>query len=211
MRPVVAEPPRGAEFRAVVVLTWAAIVLPNLVQTLTAPKARKFTYDVVQLSRLADLTSLACNLALVGMCVVVIVRRLDRLPSDRRTVLLILLLPWIYQVTRDLYADISIKQGAVVYPLLVLVAWVLRPRLRELSTLGYLIGLTAVMSLLLGAVLPEKGVLVSSAGGLVTPDKEILPWGSWSGPSPTATRLASSWPSASSRPPSSRAGRSGSP
>ena len=136
----------------------------------------------MQLSRLADLTSLACNLALVAMCVAVIVRRLDRLPSDRRTALLILLLPWIYQVTRDLYADISIKQGAVVYPLLMLVAWVLRPRLRELATLGYLIGLTAVMSLLLGAILPEKGVLVSSAGGLVTPDKEILPWGILVGP-----------------------------
>ena len=42
MRPVaVVEERGGAEFRAVVVLTWAAVVLPNLVQTLTAPKARK--------------------------------------------------------------------------------------------------------------------------------------------------------------------------
>ncbi|MBK6873153.1 MAG: hypothetical protein IPG94_17795 [Kineosporiaceae bacterium] len=137
----------------------------------------------------------------------ILFRRFDSLPTDGRTVLLVLLLPWVYQVTRDLYEPAPPRLGLVVYPVIVITMWVLRPRLEQLSTLGYLIGLTAALSLVLAVAWPTKGILVSAAGTVVTPDKQILPWGILIGPFTDGTRSASSCPSACRPSPSSaRAG-----
>lgn len=167
---------------ALIALAWAAIVGPTLVQSLTAPKYRAAVSDQVAYSPVASLTNLTLTLMLVSACVLILIRRLRDLPVDGRGVLLVLLLPWIYQVSRDLYADTTPKLGGLLYPLIVLTVWALRPSIDRLSLLGYLVGLTAVISLLMGALLPAKGIFSSVAGEVISPDKEILPWGVLVGP-----------------------------
>jgi hypothetical protein len=166
----------------VIVLTWAAVVMPSLVQSYTATKSRNFTSDVQVASAASSLVNLALSLALTGLLLLLLVRYLNELPSDRRGVLLVLLLPWLYQVSRDAFAGTSLRIGGLLYPLIVVVIWILRPKLRQLAILGYLIGLTALISVLMGALDPAKGILSSTEGSIITPDKQLLPWGILIGP-----------------------------
>ena len=46
-----------------------------------------------------------------------------------------------------------------------------------LRWLGYLVGLTAILSILIGLALPSKGFLHSVNGGVVSVDKQLLPGG----------------------------------
>lgn len=167
---------------SMIVLAWAAVVVPSLTQSLTAPKRRMTTNDVESYSRLAELMNVAITLTLALLCVLLVFRHLHLLPVDRRGALLVLALPWVYQISRDLYAETPLRLGGLLYPLLLLCTWILRPALRQLATLGYLIGLTAVVSILMGVLLPEKGILGAAAGTIITPDKQILPWGILIGP-----------------------------
>ena len=175
---------------AIVTLTWACIIVPSLVQTFTQPKYRVFTGETVEYGTAALVVSLATMMALLGVCGVVILRHLGRLRGDRRGLLVVLLTPWVYQVCRDLYVDMPLRTGGLIYPLVTVALWALRPRLRQLGTVGYLVGLTAVMSFLMGVLLPAKGLLNNTAGDLVTPDKQFLPWGILVGPLSDGNPLA---------------------
>jgi hypothetical protein len=167
---------------AVIVLAWAAVVMPSLVQSYTAPKSRNFTSDTETASAASGLVNLGLSVALTGVLLLLLVRYLNDLPTDRRGVLVVLLLPWLYQVSRDTFAGTSLRIGGLLYPLLVVVIWILRPKLRQLAILGYLIGLTALISVLMGALDPAKGILSSTEGSIITPDKQLLPWGILIGP-----------------------------
>jgi O-antigen ligase len=70
----------------------------------------------------------------------------------------------------------------LLYPLLVLALWVLRPPLERLVVLGYLTAATAAISVLLGVLVPAKGVFSSLSGELISPEKQLLPWGLLIGP-----------------------------
>lgn len=156
--------------------------MPSLVQSFTAPKNRTFTSDTGTVSAASSLVNVALTVALTGLLLLLLVRYLNDLPVDRRGVLVVLLLPWAYQVSRDAFAGTSLRLGGLLYPLLVVVIWILRPKLEQLAILGYLIGLTAVISLLMGALDPTKGILSSVTGTIITPDKQLLPWGILIGP-----------------------------
>jgi O-antigen ligase len=167
---------------AVIFLTWATVVVPALVRSYTAPKARQLTSDAGASSFLASVTTLLLVMSLAFTIGLLIVRHLGQLPTDRRGVLIVLILPWAYQVSRDAFAGTSLRLGGLLYPLILVVIWMLRPSLRQLSILGYLVGGTGVISVLMGALDPTKGILSTMAGGIVTPDKQILPWGILIGP-----------------------------
>jgi O-antigen ligase len=165
-----------------ITLAWAAVILPSLTQSLTAPKHRMATSDVAPYSTTAELMNVAITLTLALLCVLLVFRHLHLLPVDRRGVLLVMVVPWVYQMSRDLYADSPPRLGGLLYPLLLFGTWILQPTLRQLSTLGYLVGLTALISVLMAALLPAKGILESVAGDVITPEKQILPWGILIGP-----------------------------
>jgi O-antigen ligase len=122
--------------------------------------------------------------------VLVVAQRLRELPGDRRQALVLLLAPWVYLVCRDLYADTSPRLGSLLYPLVVIAVWVLRPRLDRLSLLGYLVGLTAVLSLAIAAFRPDKGLFTAVSGRLIAPDKQIVPLGVLVGPFTDGNNLA---------------------
>src|SRR5471030_3111838 len=100
-------PPRAGHVDHTVVLivvTWLAVVLPRFVQSLTAPKHAALVNDAIPYSPTTALLSHALTVVVIGWCVIVIALRSANLPTDRRRILVILLAPWIYLITRDFYA-----------------------------------------------------------------------------------------------------------
>ncbi len=173
-----------------IVLAWLYVIAPRLTQSLTAPKYRTAVGEPVPYSPQAAAVSYLTALLLAGWCVLVVAQRLRELPGDRRRALVLLLAPWVYLVCRDLYADTRPQVGTLLYPLAVVALWVLRPRLERLSLLGYLVGLTAVLSVVLATVRPDKGLLSAVSGQLVAPDKQILSSGILIGPFTDGNNLA---------------------
>ena len=164
------------------VLTWLAVVLPRFVQSLTAPKHVVLINDAIPYSATTSLLSHLMTVLVIGWCVVVFARHAADLPTDRRRVLVILLAPWIYLITRDIYAGVHLHLQDLEYPAIVIAVWVLRPPLRKLVLLGYLAAALAVISVLMGVFLKSKGLYHGRNGDLVPLPKKILPWGILVGP-----------------------------
>ncbi len=173
----------GRAARALVWLAWAAVVLPRLVQTMTTSKFRSTIGATAASSGLATLSERLLDVALLALCAVLVLQRVRRLPTDRRAALLVLLAPWAYTVVREVYAG-RLPHALVdlLYPALVVTAWVVRPPLRALATLGWATGATAVLCMLLGGLMPDRGLYRAATGGFVAPPKELLPIGILIGP-----------------------------
>ncbi|CAJ0557458.1 unnamed protein product, partial [Mesorhabditis spiculigera] len=116
-------------------------------------------------------------LLVFALCAYVILRGTAALPTDRRMPLVLMLAPWVYVVVRDLYIDHVPTRGGMLYPVLVVAIWILRPQLRKLAVLGYLVDPDGSDVHCVGVFLPESGIFISSAGTAVAPTKEILPLG----------------------------------
>jgi len=174
--------PRIDEALVLIGIIWSAVVLPRLVQSLTAPKHSTSVNETIPYSRYTAALSHLLTLVLLGWCAVIIGRRLANLPSDRRTVLVLLLAPWFYLVTRDVYAGVHFHLQDLEYPMIVLALWALRPPLTKLVLLGYLSAVLTVVSLLMGAFLPSKGIYHALNGDLVNPDKKLFSSGNLIGP-----------------------------
>jgi len=164
------------------VITWTAVVLPRFVQSLTAPKHAALVNDAIPYSSSTALLSHLLTVMVIGWCVVVVAQRLGDLPSDRRRVLVILLAPWFYLITRDLYSGVHLHLQDLEYPAIIIAVWVLRPPLRKLVVLGYLAAVLALISVLMGFFLTSKGIYHARNGDLVPLDKKILPLGILVGP-----------------------------
>lgn len=168
---------------ALILLSWSAVVVPRLLQTLTADKTRNVVGAAGAYALPVKLTELGLLGALAGLCVLVVLQHLDDLPARRRRALVALLAPWFYLVVRDLYTGrVPSRPEQVLYPMLVVAAWVLRPRLERLALVGYLTGATATMSLLLGVLLPDRGIYRNTLGEFVSPEKQVASWGVLIGP-----------------------------
>jgi hypothetical protein len=174
--------PHVDQIVVLMVLTWLAVVAPRFVQSLTAPKHAAFVNDAIPYSSSTALLSHLLTVAVIGWCMVVVFLRLSDLPTDRRRVLVILLAPWMYLITRDFYAGVHLHLQDLEYPAIVIAVWVLRPALRKLVVLGYLAAVLAVVSVLMGIFLTSKGLYHARNGDLVSVDKKILPWGILVGP-----------------------------
>ena len=165
-----------------IVITWLAVVLPRFVQSLTAPKHEALINDAIPYSTVTSLLSHVLTVMVIGWCVYVVARHAANLPTDRRRVLIILLAPWFYLITRDIYAGVHLHLQDLEYPSIVIAVWVLRPPIRKLVILGYLGAVLAVISILMGVFLKSKGLYHATNGDLVPLDKKILPWGILVGP-----------------------------
>jgi O-Antigen ligase len=176
------KPRRLDEASVLIVMTWMTVVIPRVVQSLTAPKYKTIVNDTIPYSRATSFLSHLFTVLLIGFCAVIVVRRSAELPTDRRRVLVFVLAPWIYLTIRDVYAAGHFHIQNLEYPAIAIAVWALRPRLQKLVLLGYLSVVLVAISLLMGIFLPAKGILHLVTGDLVTPDKTILPWGALIGP-----------------------------
>lgn len=182
---------RHADASVIVVLAWTAVVLPRLVQSLHVDKRRATLENPLPSSTLAQLVELACEAALLLACLVVVLSRLGRLPVGGGRGLALLLAPWVYTILRSLYlGQLPVQPSQLLYPAVVIALWATQPRMEQLAVLGRLHALTVAISLGLGAVLPAKGVYQSIEGGLVDPDKALLPVGILIGPLTDGNNLA---------------------
>lgn len=178
-------PPRSIridEAAVLIVLIWSTVVMPRLVQSLTAPKHQTLVNESIPYSRYTAALSHLFTLLLLGWCVAIVGRRLSNLPTDHRIVLVLLVAPWIYMITRDVYAGVHFHLQDLEYPFIVLALWVLRPPITKLVLLGYLSAVLTVISLLMGAFLPAKGIYHALNGDLVNPDKKLFSSGNLIGP-----------------------------
>ena len=169
---------RGRWTTAVVTVVWAWIAVPRLLQTVLSPKYRNSVgSDDAPYSRLAAYADRGLYICIILVCGVVVLSFLHDIDTRAIGRLLALLAPWAYIVIRDLYVPTSVQEEAVCYLLVVLALWTLRPDIGRLDVLGYLMGLTAAMSILLALVQPSHAIFQTAAGEVIAEDKQILPWG----------------------------------
>ncbi len=168
------------DFRArlLIVLSWVAMVLPQVVQSFTAPQHRlSVEVDGPGLTRIASLSRLALTLVLGVVALWLLVASARRARHLRILPLIAMLAPWVYMVIRDWYITGHPSQAALLVPLVAIALWTLQPRLRCLSTLGYLTALAAGLSIAMAMVDPPSAIFRSIGGDVVSADKEVLPWG----------------------------------
>lgn len=161
-----------------ITVVWAWICLPKIIQTLLSPK---YKYDVGEdaapYSSIASLADFGLYIGVIAVAALIIVLFATQLNKSGVWALILLLLPWAYITIRDFYVPISLSREGIVYPLVVLALWLLHPQLKRLSTLGYLIGFTALVSILIALVAPAQAILRASTGEVIQADKQILPGG----------------------------------
>ena len=166
-------------FAALISLTWAYVVVPRILQSQLADKSKLYVgQDSTPYNGLAkqSLTYLTFLLILCCIAVFIIWGRQARLRHG--TGLVIVLLPWVYLMARDQYAAVGVRKAMVLYPLIAVAIFVLRPSIRGLQVLGYLIGTTALIAITMGALEPGKGILSHADGTAIIADKQIIPGGS---------------------------------
>ncbi len=167
---------RWAALLIVTMAVW--VVLPRLIQSVTAPKyASSVGVETPPLSALAALSSTVLALALAGLCLLIVLDIAKDSRPGRLGGLAVMLAPWIYLSMRDIFVDNQPDRASIMYPLVVGTLWLLRPRIEVLRYLGYVVGAAAAISIALALVLPSKGLLTSSSGGLITESKAIIPSG----------------------------------
>ena len=160
----------------VLVTAWA--VLPKVVQTVTASKYR-LRVDEAEPPPTAY-TALVTDLltaALLGFCLLVVLDGLRRNPRRGLLGVTLLLAPWAWVQVRGFTLDLLPRVSDLVYPAVVVAVWVVRPGLRHLRLLGYLAGAVAVVAVLVGVLLPEKGLFRALDGNVITSEKAVLPSG----------------------------------
>jgi O-antigen ligase len=110
-------------------------------------------------------------------CVWVIVKCLRDSPRGRGFALVVFALPCVYLWIRDSYLGQKPENTRIIYLLVVAAFWALRPRIKTLAILGYFVSAAVVLSLLLGVLLPAKGIFHSAQGTVIAEDKQVLPFG----------------------------------
>ena len=155
---------------------WA--IVPKVLQTLTAAKYRvRVDQAAPPPTLLTSLATDALTVALLGFCLLVVLDALRRNPRRDLLGVTLLLAPWVWVEVHGFTLDASLSASDLVYPAVVVAVWLLRPGLRHLRLLGWLAGAVAVVSLVIGIVLPDQGVFRALDGSVITEEKSLVPFG----------------------------------
>lgn len=161
-----------------IVVVWSWIAVPNTLQTLLSPKYRSSVgSNNVPYSRVAALADYGLYVAVIAVCAAVILGYLNHVNTQALGRLAAMIVPWGYIVIRDLYVPTKITHEGVCYLLIVVAIWTLRPELRRLQVLGYLMGLTATLSIVIAIFMPDHAIFRTALGEVIAEDKQVLPWG----------------------------------
>lgn len=175
---------------ALIWLTWAMVVVPRLAQSLTAPKHRTTVRsEGVGYSTVANLADSGLRYLLIGYCLLIIFTLVMNRSFRLSVMIVFFLAPWFVLVLRDVYLGDTPQINTFLYPLLGVAIWLMRPNVTHIKHLGYAVGATAVISIFLGFLLPDAGIYRAMTGELITPDKQILPWGILVGPFTSGNNL----------------------
>ncbi|WP_420121540.1 O-antigen ligase family protein [Nakamurella sp.] len=163
---------------ALIGVVWAWICIPKILQTLLAPKYRYAVgVENAPYSRLAALADYGLYIGVIAVCGLIVIGYINDLNTSAITRLIVMVVPWVYIAVRDIYVPKSLSDEGVVYILVVVALWLLRPRIGDLQALGYLVGLTALISVAIALILPEKAIYRTAAGEVIATEKQIVPGG----------------------------------
>ena len=169
---------RQLQSRILILLVWAWGVIPRTVQTLTAPKYRtQVGMESVPYSTATAVSLFVLTMAVLGYSIVIIIAALRDPPSHGTGALVVVLLPWVYLQLRNWTLSEPLQLSQLIYPIVTIAIWALRPALSEFALLGYLVGVVAVISIVIGFLAPSQGILRSAEGLVITQDKTLLPFG----------------------------------
>ena len=159
----------------VIVAASVWVVLPRLIQSITAPKhLANVGVESPPLSGLSSLSSNALGYLLLGLCVFIVFDVARDPHPGRFGGLAVVLAPWVYLTARDMFIGIHPHTASIAYPVVAGTLWLLRPRIEVLRYLGYVAGAAAAISIALAVVLPSKGLLATSAGDALDESKAII-------------------------------------
>ncbi|QTE28906.1 O-antigen ligase family protein [Pengzhenrongella sicca] len=170
-----------------IVTVWLGVLGPLLVQSVTEGKGfTPIDQEAAPLTGLASAVTTAANGLIVLACAAVVLACLPALAWRTAGVLVLLVAPWGIAAVQLVVLGRPPGAPALIYPAVAAAFWALRPRRAAIETVGYLTGATALVSLLLGALLPDAGRYPLETAGL---EKVIGPAGVLSGVMPTGNNL----------------------
>ncbi|NTY61059.1 O-antigen ligase family protein [Mycolicibacterium sphagni] len=124
----------------------------------------------------ANFVSKVFYLLAIAISVGIIVFRINDITRPGLWRIVVLLAPWLFILTRDLYSGIWPNAESVLYLVVVLALAALRPHARVLIALGALVVLTAIIAILFGLLLPDAGRVHDAQGVLYDrPEKAVFP------------------------------------
>jgi len=91
--------------------------------------------------------------------------------------LIALLAPWAYLAVRGLELGYGVGLGGLLYPLIVMSIYFLRPPLSCLKVIAHLTVATALISIAMAVLQPSSAIYTAPTGAEVVAAKQILPWG----------------------------------
>ncbi|HEY8721504.1 O-antigen ligase family protein [Pengzhenrongella sp.] len=170
-----------------VATVWVAILLPQIAASLSVTKGFEPITEapVASTPAVAAITT-AANALAVLVCAAVVLVRLRTVALRRVPVLVALLAPWVIAAVQLAVLGRPPGAAALVFPAVAAAFWVLRPGPGAVRTVGYLTGLTALVSLALGAFVPSAGRYPAQEAGL---GKVIGPAGVLAGVMPSGNNL----------------------
>lgn len=122
---------------------------------------------------MARLAAITLSSAVAVLCLYTIATNLRSRTVRNPNLLVFFLLPWIAVMATNWINGRNPAQQVILYPLIALAAWLLRPTVRVLSTAAWAVTLTATLSLALAAVRPSLA-FYSNPGGSESVDKAVL-------------------------------------
>lgn len=168
---------RHARTTLLLVLVGAWMAVPRTIQTLTAPKHRNEVGVDPPYTRLAAVSQELLAVTVLACCALVAIEALRDRPRRGVGAVVLLILPWLYLEIRDWTLHAHLSWSGLIYPGVVVALWALRPALRQLEVIGYLVGIVAVVSIGIGFLLPTQGIFRHADGSLVTQTKALVPGG----------------------------------
>lgn len=160
------------------VVIWLFIAVPRTMQSIAVPKAHRAVgaQSPAMIHSAAQL-QLVLLFALGAVCFVAVVLSLPGVRLVKGGALIAVLAPWVYLAARDLELGYGVGLGGLLYPLVVVTIYFLRPPLACLKAVAHLTALTAIIAIAMAVLEPSSAIYATQTGAEITRDKQILPWG----------------------------------
>lgn len=167
---------RDAAAVLLIVALWCRSIGSLTVLSLTAEKVAVPIGEDPIWSPAANVVSKLFYLLAVGISVSIILFRINDITRPGLWRIFVVLAPWLFLLTRDIYADFWPTPDSVLYVVVVLALAALRPHPRVLILLGALVVLTAIIAIAFGFLLPDAGLAHDAEGVQVDrPEKAVFP------------------------------------
>lgn len=154
-------------------LAVAASFIPALVQVLIVTRRANTVVESVATARASTLASvvLVCVLLAVALLCLVWMPRID---INTFLITTLVSLPWLATVISTLWFGGSFSYMTIVYPIFALFVLAMHARVHSLHAVGVSTALIAFLSITLGLLVPDRGLLHGASGRMAEADKAIL-------------------------------------